>query len=227
MAAGSRAPRSVPQSAWERIRAQIRAQAQELRREHACRRLWADAESFEELCALMVRFVRGELESWPGHGGPRCPETIEIADALAHANARGFLTHGSQPGVDDFWAEGDASTPRLRQRPTVEGHASDEVLARLREVCAGTRLRVTVQSTYRFGARARYDEAFVATVLGEGDQQRACTHFGARMSRRELVFMWEGIEERLIKQILPLHQVNLADPRWGPHRLLWERLMKL
>lgn len=194
----------------------IRAYATQMRRYRAHEALWADADTFAELLALMQQFVRGELENWPGHLGPRDPETVEIAEALAHVNGQGFLTTGSQPGADD---------PPWRQRASVEGHATDELLVRLtnlvRAAPAGT-----LQMTYARVERQRrndYSQAVAVTLVGGQEY----TSFGAGLSRKAIADMWLGIEDDLLDQILGMWQVMIYDQRWGQHPLLWERLLSL
>lgn len=214
--ATNRAPATVPQGRWDKIVVEIRAYAKVWLRERAHRRMWADAESYEELCALMARFVRGELALCPGHGGEVFPETLEISEALAHANVQGFITTQSQPGRDE-------PEDNFRQRAVVEGHAPASVLERLVAVTRGTRLVLAAHETYRWGRKYDYSESFAATMWGG----RVVTGFGVRLSRRAVVQEWLEIRDHLIREILPMHQVTIHDPEWGPHRLLWERLMLL
>lgn len=223
---GSRAPRALSRGAWERIKGQIRVYALDLRRERACRHLWADAESFEQLCALMQRFVRGELENWPGHGGPCNEETIEIAEALAHANGAGFLTTTSQPGCSEPMVNKDGSAVECGaswdQRAAVEGHATHAVLDRINEVCRVEHLRVQAHRTAH-RRRTDYSQAVTVTMVNG----REHTGLGARLSRRDVESIWAGIEDHLMDEILGMWQVTIYDERWGTHTLLWERLMLL
>lgn len=190
------------------------AAQERLRREHLG--LWADAESFAELCMLMQRFVLGELTAWPNYAGPRDPETEEIAEALAHANGAGYLTYGSQPG-------GDGGT--WQQRAEVSGWCRDDVRDRLVALTRGTRLATIVRrGNPRYLARS-VDYATSVTV-SRAHGRDSCDA-GATLNRRQIEFMCQGIHERLVEEIIPMNQVTVYDPAWGANRLLWERLVKL
>jgi hypothetical protein len=216
-------PRRPTREAVADLRRRALAEMSKLRRQHRHERMWADAESFAELCALTEQFVMGQLALTPNHGAPRCPETREIGPALAHANRAGFLTIGSQPG------EGSLDSPQWAQRAGVEGHANDEVLERLRSVFADLRphrIHMNVQGTYPW----RNDYSTHVPVTGRhvgGDIYEVFTHFGARLSRSQVKFIWDGIQTHLIEEILGMHLITIIDKEWGPETLLWERLMQL
>jgi hypothetical protein len=191
-----------------------------VRREHLG--LWEDAESYAELCALMERFVLGELEAWPYHQGPRDPETEEIAHALAHANRRGYLTTGSQPGRDtpDSWAG------RWEQRAEVSGFATDDVRDRLLKIMAPEPM-ISMQvhrASPRFLTRSVDHSTSVTITRVEG---RRYTTGNGRLNRRAVEFMWQGIHDRLVAEILPMNQVSIIDTEFGPHTRLWDRLVML
>lgn len=199
------------------------ARQERQRREHLG--LWADADSFAELCTLMARFVRGEIAAWPDHG-ERFDETVEIAEPLAHANAAGFLTWGSQPGASGHATpDKPCSSVGWEQRAEVSGWCRDDVLARLRDITYGTRLVFVVRKANpRFLARS-VDYSTIVTVSRMGGHRT--TDAGATLNRRQIEFMWQGIHERLVNEIIPMNQVTIYDPEYGPHTLLWERLVLL
>lgn len=189
-------------------------------REH--RRLWREAGSYAELCGLMARFCDGELLEWPGHGGPRDPETVEIAESLVHANLRGFLTVCSQPGVYEESADADCPAAFLGQRAAVNGFAGDDVLARLRAAVEGTRL-VLRASRVRPGWSIGYSTAVPVTVVN-GEIH---TEFGAHLPSPEIEFIFDGVRGPLVGEIVASWQVLIYDPHWGEHALLWETLSAL
>ena len=98
--------------------------------------LWSEAQTFAEVCAVMRRFVAGELPLSPDHGGPIDPETVTIVPHLVALNDAGLLTTHSQPGlaVDDTEA----------QRACVEGFALEEAALRFAERALYTDLHVQV-----------------------------------------------------------------------------------
>lgn len=180
-------------------------------------RQFATAETYGEVCRLMERFCLGELSCWTGHDGPRCPETVEIAPALAHANRAEFLTHGSQPGEFD-------PDSGYRQRAAVDGFATTEMLARIRRLFGSGPFDVIVgRSAGRWWERTDYSQVVVASMLGD----QPVTSFGARLSRRDIEFMLAGIRDEIVDQIVPMNQVTVIDRRWGPHPDLWDRLVRL
>jgi hypothetical protein len=212
-------PQRPTREAVTDLRRRALAEMSKLRRKNRHMRMWQDAETFAELCALSEKFVLGQLALTPNHGGPRMPETREIGPALAHANRAGFLTIGSQPGEDPEEHHG------WRQRAGVEGHANDEVLDKLGSIFADLRphrIHMNVQGTYPW----RNDYSTHVLVTGHVSGQEF-THFGARFSRKQLRFIWDGIQTHLIKEILGMHTITIIDKKWGPETLLWERLMQL
>lgn len=193
-----------------------------IRRAHET--LWTGASSIDELRDLMARFCLGDLVCWPGHLGPRDPETTPIGEQLAHANRAGFLTTCSQPGCgpDDVDADHPFAPATWEQRAAVQGLCDQKMLQRLAAVIAGTRLRI--QSTTADGVRRTDYRTAVAVTLVNGEHY---TGFGATCSARDLAFDWAGVHDNLIDDLIGMQQVTLYDPAWGPEGLLWERLAQL
>lgn len=92
---------------------------------------WRTARSFDDLLELGRRFVRGELEEFPGWGSSTLDEESDaLEDALLGAHAMGVLTVASQPGRPfgpgfdgEIWGG----------RAFVCGFAAPKTLASLRE----------------------------------------------------------------------------------------------
>jgi hypothetical protein len=100
----------------------------------ADRRRWKQAATLADLGELVIDWLNGEIIETPAHGGPPCNETFPLIPALTVLNRAGFVTDESQLAEtrgDDAW------------NTWVCGFASDEVLARLDEVVAGTPLLLT------------------------------------------------------------------------------------
>jgi hypothetical protein len=53
--------------------------------------VWSSATTLAELCEVNIRFLRGELDESPSHGGLPDSETSEILEPLIQLNERGFL----------------------------------------------------------------------------------------------------------------------------------------
>lgn len=67
----------------------------------ADRRRWRSAQTWDDLGALTVAWLNGELQQTPAHLGPPDPETIPLIPALTVANLAGFVTTNSQRGESD------------------------------------------------------------------------------------------------------------------------------
>lgn len=200
------------------------------RQRQAERQLWANVRDLAELRELMAQFCEGKLWAWPGHLGPRDPETVEIGDALAHANRAGFLTTGSQPGVSDPMGDEDGSIADCgalwEQRAAVEGFATAEVAYRLDDLVGDTaelKIQFGWARNVRWWRRYGFEHVVSVTrVNGDGH-----THFGAEVGCRGIRWMFSGVPSPMDRQLQDLVQVFIYDPRWGEHDLLWERLAKL
>lgn len=180
--------------------------------------LWRGAKTFADLCELSAQFCEGKLSRTPDHGGPRCEETERIAEPLAHANRKGFLTIGSQPGEDaPLYYEGE-----LRgfgqQRAAVEGWAHPDTAERLQRLFAGTRIQVRVSQRRKW--RADYSQVTNVSryVPSEGDVREE-THFGF-VPAETTHFIDLGRQDLTSGAAY----VTLIDPEWGDHDLLWRRL---
>ncbi|QJY46634.1 DUF6919 domain-containing protein [Pseudonocardia broussonetiae] len=178
------------------------------------RRLWNRAPTVGHVAELMAWFCLGELQSWPGHDGPTDPETREanLGPVLAHACRSGFITTGSQPGIDRDPEDG------FEQRAAVDGLATAEVLAKLRALTAGTRLQIVAHRPSKW--RRDYGAAVDVTRVGE----HYVTSFGARLPPRDIVFSFAGVRDLVVDELAAMWQVTIVDPEWGAHSLLWDRL---
>ena len=174
---------------------------------------WAQAEGWADLCELSAQFCEGKLPETPDHDGPRMPETVRIAEPLAHANRQGFLTSGSQPG-EDMIHDG----LRFQQRAVVEGWALGRTLDQLEGLIGGTRLRM--QATDKRPRRYNdYSQSFDATrAIYPDGSVHVGTEFGGVPSRRESVDLGRS------DMTADTYWVTISDPEWGDHSLLWDRL---
>jgi hypothetical protein len=86
-------------------------------------REWANASNPQEVGALMVRWLEGDLKECPTYGGRPDPETLDdpaLLAALKAANRAGFITIQSQPGFDGPVTTGGRRYRRWRQRAFVD-----------------------------------------------------------------------------------------------------------
>lgn len=103
--------------------------------EGAQRDPWRDAGTFGALCELNARFIEGEMDSSPTHGGPLDEESGPLVPYLAALNRAGFLTTDSQPGED---------LGHSRQRAYVDGLTNVEMTRRIERLALVSDLYVVV-----------------------------------------------------------------------------------
>lgn len=200
---------------WHSLRERKNLIAESRRQSH----LWRDADTWEELCELTARFCLGELDFTPNHAGPRCPETVEIADALAHVNRAGYLTMCSQPGSGP-----DAFGEHVYwQRAAVQGYADDACAARIEKLVADhPALTLSAHRPRRWRGDFR-----VAVPVTIDEEYAALTDFGAVPSHRQVAFELGGCRDHLVERAQLGWWVTVTDRRWGRHELLWDTLGEL
>ncbi|HEY1668571.1 MAG TPA: hypothetical protein VGG54_23000 [Trebonia sp.] len=81
----------------------------------ADRAKWKRAETIDDLAALVISWLNGDIEQTPSHTGGPETETIPLIPVLTRANRAGFLTEISQraDGDDEAWVAGFASDAAL------------------------------------------------------------------------------------------------------------------
>lgn len=165
----------------------------------------------------MADWLTGAIESQPGYQ-PRCgpaPETTGLLDVLATANRSGFLTIGSQPGVDAVGRDG----ARWQQHAAVEGFVEDpDLLQRL--VGAASHASVTI-ILHELGDRPGSGARVVTTR-----DDAPVTAFGGALSRRDLRCIWHGCHRDALAAVSRATQVTLIDPSPRPSERLWDLLRR-
>jgi hypothetical protein len=111
--------------------------------------VWWEAETFEDLCSAMVRFIEGELQWSPVHLGPLMEESDDLVPYLRRLNLAGFMTTSSQP------TEEGAGWDQLAY---VEGFAREEEARRIEQVVARGSLGVVLTAPGETGGRGRYGD---------------------------------------------------------------------
>jgi hypothetical protein len=179
----------------------------------ADRKRWAACRTLDDLCAVTIAFLAGDVRETPEHGGPPCEETAALIPVLAAANAAGYLTESSQPGVPLRDGSG--------QRAAVSGYAGDEVKSALAAITSGTRLLCTAQRSS--AVRVSYASATVVTM----DDGRPFTEFGARLPRKELRYFYgDACHADAAEAVCAAWQITIIDPQWGRNDVLWPVLEK-
>lgn len=184
----------------------------------ADRKSWQAARTLADLGELTAQWLEGSIRHNPGYpGGGPDPETTELVPTLAATNRAGYLTdcsqpgHGPTPGYDGrLW----------RQRAAVSGVTTPELADHLQQAATSaglTVIRHTSPSRWRTG----YANTVAVTRAG---QDNTCG-FGARLSRRDLAWVYGGeCNQVALDAIRRSHQVSLIDPVWGRNTVLWPLL---
>lgn len=202
------------------------------------RGLWRNARSLADLGSLMARWLHGDIASWPGYApdtgpDPETTDTPGLIDTLAECNRAGFVTIGSQPGQPptEGW---DGAL--WEQRAAVDGFAHAPMAARLSDLERHGFVVISYTTRRRFAHRFRPSAGFPLPVTASIDPdivslhgsravhgRRVATTFGSCLPRGEVEFMWNGIGEAALADILDAWQITVIDPAWGSNEL-WKRL---
>lgn len=171
---------------------------------------WRKATSFEELCALAVEFLDGELPAFPGWMAPDIDEeTDEWVPQLADANERGFLTTASQPGTCPELSHDGLP---WSQRAFVVGFAAEGLVHELRGQIEGTRLLL-----FDFASGETGGQAMAAARHGD----REYLFVGTGEGPAELELFAQRLGPGALKELSQTRFVCLIDPEWGQDDLLW------
>lgn len=153
---------------------------------------WRAARSMADLGGLVIAWLNGAIERTPAHCGGPCDETIPLIPALTVINRGGFVTDNSQlaeAGEDGAW------------NANVDGFASDETLARIRQAAVGTPLIVRA-------CRSRIHECGRVRLL------RPCP-------RRQVTDFWATACPHAADALWGAWWVHVEDPADGRNDLLW------
>lgn len=186
------------------------------------RKLWQAARTLSDLGELTAQWLEGGLRSQPGYM-PNCgpdPETTELIPVLARLNRAGYVTNGSQPGVEGVGFTGGWA----RQRAAVEGFTSATHASQIETIAerAGLIVLCTPAPQPKRGlARLRSDRGPQVTV-SEVDGT-PYTGFGG-MGYSDLELHAEELNDEAFGTLLASWNVTVADPEWGRNDLLWPTL---
>ncbi|MFE4539632.1 DUF6919 domain-containing protein [Streptomyces scopuliridis] len=173
----------------------------------ADRRAWKATTSVADLGGLMARWLEGEISSWPGYMPGYGPdeETSELIPTLAAANRAGYVTIGSQPGIDPgpgydglIWS----------QKAAVEGLVRDyDLLRALTDAAYEAGLDIEIADTLDTGERG------ITVTLRDG---RPYTSFGGYIDGANLRhIIWPGIGSGALDDVFRAVRVTLAAPEYG------------
>ncbi|MFE7442380.1 DUF6919 domain-containing protein [Streptomyces chartreusis] len=182
------------------------------------RNRWKATQNIGQLGGLMALWLEGIIASWPGYQPNYGPdeETKDLIPTLVACNRAGYVTVGSQPGIDPapgfdgkVWA----------QRAAVEGFVTDQdLLRRLVDAAETAGLEVELVDQLDKDAKG-------LTVTTRGG--RAHTNFGGYVSGRHLRgAIWPGIGAGALDDVFRATRITLAAPEYGvaSGALLWEVL---
>jgi len=159
---------------------------------------WKSARTMADLGELVIAWLNGEITQTPGHCGPPCDETFPLITALTVINRGGFVTDNSQ------LAE---SMDGRTWNTWVDGFATDEALARIREAAAGTPLVVRA-------CRGR--------VHGCGKRRLALPP----CPRTDVTDFWATACPAVADALWDTWWVQVEDPEPGRNDLLWGALAR-
>ncbi|MDN5917826.1 MAG: hypothetical protein L0I76_22470 [Pseudonocardia sp.] len=187
------------------------------------RRVWAEPVTLAGLGEVTARWLEREVTSQPGYqpGWGPDTETEPLIPVLARACRAGFVTDGSQPGVDELdrpYLGGPG--PRYQQRATVEGFCDQATAERIRAAAEAAGLLVLDVVPADVW---RYDYSGCVDVTRCGDTP--VTSFGGRPTWRDLeVTRFAECNDTMLEVLCRAHQVTVIDPQWGRDDLLWPTL---
>lgn len=165
---------------------------------------WRAARTFDELCRLTERFLRGEITVFPGWNAPELDvESDEILPFLCAASRAGFLTCASQPARPD-------------QRAFVAGFAHEAAARKLARIAGGLDVRLFGpghESPSRAEPVSRHAGRFHA--------------FAGHDARFEELACFEGeVGPAAFEALQTAVYVSAFDPEWGRADRLWAELLR-
>lgn len=172
---------------------------------------WAQAGSLDDLCALTVRWLTGDIASQPGYCGRVDVDEDDasgLTDTLIALNRAGMLTNNSQAGWDGPGYDG----AHWQQYAAVDGFANTATVEWLCDVTAGTGLVV------------RFDGGGQPVTFREGEE---FTWFGRERSGRDLRDEWTGFGicgVGAVEDVVAAFAVVVFDPAPGRNDRLWPLL---
>lgn len=177
------------------------------------RKLWASAETLEDLGDLMAMWLEGDLRSRPGYYGKTDLDTAELTELCAALCRAGVVTVQSGPGMqwhDDLAGFG-------RSRICVEAFTDEGGLTGLRTACDGTDLMVVAHRTPARRLLGRTDGPDIPLVQWDYRTVGTLCH---PIDRSYVGTMWDGISREAFAVVVDGWQVAVIDPQWGRSELL-------
>lgn len=189
-------------------------------RGRALRRAWAEPTSLTGLADRTVRWLVGDLHETPGHMGPPDEETDAIRDDLIAINRAGFVTTGSQPGLDPTPAwDGEP----WEQRAFLEGYTTPEKAAAVQRAAldAGLVCRVEPVADMPLERPWNRDRTPADAVTLHGDHVN--TAVPGRWYRQTHDMGWgrPWISRDADGALHDSHHVVVVDSHWGERQVLW------
>jgi len=167
---------------------------------------WRSAAAFGELCELSAKFIEGTSPFFPGYAADRVDaETDELVPFLAAFNRAGFLTTGSQPGMDE---------PDWKQRAFVDGYALEPVAKQIARVSLYAELHIVV-------APPGYSVGFHTPVILRDFMPHGWAGFS---SFDELEFFEDASGERAFQELRLAWFISIVDLKWGRNDHLWSSI---
>jgi hypothetical protein len=184
------------------------------------REAWQSARTVEDLGRLGARWIEGDLASQPAYEGPSDIESPDMIPVLASLNRAGYYTIASQAGEEGPGFDG----ARWVQHAAVEGFASATVAERISRVAKRAGMTVIAHDPAKLPRRRIGYRRAVTVTYRDG---RACTSFGAHLSRSHLYDPQAGygiLRPDALAALCAAWQVTVTDPVPGRRGVLWEAM---
>lgn len=183
------------------------------------RKRWRAASSLHDLGRLTAAWLEGGIASQPGYA-PDCGPDLETEDlipVLARANRAGYVTAGSQPGVD---AEIGTDGANWTQRAAVEGWMTPRHATELAEAATGAGL-IAITHPVLIRRLGRREPGWIDVTRRNG---QVVTGFGRQRRRREVEFGYAECGASAVDAVLAASHLTLAAPDYGTDQRVWELL---
>lgn len=173
---------------------------------------WHFAETFSDLLALNLAFLRGWLTETSYHLGPLMNESDSIKDELFEMNRLGFITYSSQPYKDE--------EKKLKQKPFVEGiihkDKSDEMIKKLLSINPTMKIDlINIKEQNHSHHNFNEDKVILTEMYVEDHYEEITTNqFDAEYVDKMIQFITYRLSEPLVNYITEnMDVITIIDDR--------------
>ncbi len=198
---------------------------------------WEDARTLKDLGEMTVRWLLGEIDATPSHGGPPDRETARIVDYLVAFNRVGFVTENSQP-AENVQYDNDGH-PLYGQRAMVSGWCDRSTAQRLVRLTLASDLIVLAHQpggdscvkipvTIAPGGPSDGSDDSYAIWDEPEDVGGAFTFAGSVYGDEDIDDIFSGeCSPEAVTALQTAWTVEIIDPMWGRDDVLWPALAQV